>query len=339
MPGSGSDQNVTQMPNASPDSFGAVQAQELGQVGAAGLSTGRDLINAGAQQQDMVNRAKVRDILSQAQNASFDYVTDNVLSKKGNEAIGLQQPTQDMLKQIQGTYSSSLDNPAQKQLFNQLFPEVYNHADNLTRRHIAEQTQVYNQETLTASKGAAVNAAMVDYNNPAAIQEAETTIVADNNALHAGFPAEQQYANQQEISKLHSDIASTMASNNPAAAAVYIRQNQAKILPDQFKTLSQTINNQLVTTAANKSASTLSQLDPTTALATANKIEDPEQRQLTIDALNTHFSAKTSTDALNAANADATNVTTILADPTMRGGISPGVSSAHATHRSFAGGE
>lgn len=308
-------QRVAQTPEATPDEFGAVQGEEEQRAGGALTSLGGDVISDAAREQLQLDRAQVRDALSSAESDTYDYVTDNVLSKKGKDAIGLLPQAQQDMTAIQSKYSDGLSNPAQQRMFNQLYPQVYNRASNMSRRHILQQQQAYNQQTLTASKATAVSVATTDYNDPNNISAAEQTIAADNNSIYHGSPQEGAEATASETSKLHSGVVSAMAANNPAQAAVYLRANQAKIDPQEFDKLKKTVDTQVLTDGANKTVSTLTSLDPATATAEADKIQDPQQRQLVMDSLQTHFAAKNAAASLSSANQDALNLQTVLGDP------------------------
>ena len=315
MPGSQVQEHVAQTPQATPSSFGAVQAEQAGQAAGAVQGLGGDLMDHGAQQQEWLNRMTVRDALAQSQNDTLNYISDNVLSKQGKDAIGTLPQAQQDMGNIQKQYSDNLSNPAQQRMFNQLYPQVFSRASNMARRHILQQTMVYNQQTLSASKAASVNEAVMDYNNPQNISDAETTIQADNNSLYKGDPDAGAVATQKEISSLHTQIANSMADTNPAQASAYIRSNKGKILGPAYDTLDKSINDKIVNQSAMKAATTLSQLDPATAVAQANQIQDPQQRQLTLDTLKTHFATQNAAQALNTANMDSNNLATVVNNP------------------------
>lgn len=324
-------QNALPGPSATPDDFGAVQGQELQEVGQAGIGLGTSLAQTGIQMKDKLDLAATRDAYSQFQDAALDATTNNVLTLKGQDAIAVDPTTgkapmdqlQSTLQGLKSTYASSLTTPAQQVLFGRLADTSINQASRMARNHIFEQSQAYANDTLTAEKSSEVNAALADPHNLNAINKAEFTIGTNNNALYKGFPATAAAATAAETSKLYQGLAGTIAQQDAGMALAFANQNKAKFDGPTYEAVTSSLANQVAVQGANQTATALSGLPQSAAMAQAATIQDPKVRDLTIAALNAHYTTQTNGVARQAADQGMALVSQIVADPSSANTIIP----------------
>jgi hypothetical protein len=306
-------QRVAQTATAGADSFGAVQGQEISQAGQAGVALGSGIASDAIYQQNMINRSTVRDALATYQEGANGYLQDNVLSKQGKDAIGLVPQTQQYLTQLREQTNQTL-NPRQQAMFSTLAPMADRRVIMLQQRHEAQQTQVFQNQTLDHAISSDINMSISDPFNDAQRAEAEKTINADTSVKYPGDPAAASTAAAVQTNALYKGLADRISDADPAKASVFLSQNKDKFIPADFEDLNKSVQAKVISAAAAHVTSTLDPLDPNAQKAIA-AIQDPETKALAQAQFNTHVSAAQSQQALDSANSDANNAQTVLSSP------------------------
>lgn len=316
-------QSVARAPQASPESFGAGDARSLGKLAYAGEQLGQAAISAFMANQQRTERAQVRDVLSQAQNESMDFITSNVLAKRGKDAIGATDTTQKELAKIRDKYAKTLPNEYQKSMFTDAYTSVSDHGMNITRGHQFREQEAYQKQTIVASKAANVNNYLVDPLNKTLREQTEQGIFADNATLYAGFPEQARAASMLEVSKMHADAATTVSKRDAAEALAYLAENKAKINPETYATLTDKFKDQVITEGSARKVDMLSGIDEKSAMEQASKIEDPKERDLTIAGLKAHYASKNMAGARATADNSSALLGNVLQNPSLAGIIIP----------------
>lgn len=284
-------------PNATGADFGGQDAANLGDL-AAGLSrAGQTATGIALDQQERLNRSAVRDALSSARSSVRDYLTNQVYTRRGADAINVQPEVEKQFKQINDDQAGKLSNGAQKELFRQMFTDVQDEHLAHVQGFQQQQREVYEKASIDASNFNSVQDSILMRSNPAVIKKNEEDIVFNTAYKFRGLGKDVQKAEAAKaISNLHTEIVSSIGKDDARAGLAYLEANKGKFLPETYSIEKSRLEAQGISEAAfQRAASAYSQgMSVKQAQEYADKnITNPKEAELFVSGLQTRIAQGT----------------------------------------------
>jgi hypothetical protein len=234
--------NVRYSSNATAESFGGAGAENLGRLAGAVNQFGQTAQAIGIDKQNEINRSMVRDALNDSQAQAREYLTKNIYTKQGQEALNVMPEVQKQFDAIRQSKNDGFQNDVQRQMFNQHFSEIHNeHVASIQSFQERERAQ-FEHTSIQAENFNAVEDAVLNRNNPQSIANAEMKIAQNSAYTARGMgPDAQKMEVAKGISVLHTNILNDIASNSPSAGLEYFKANESKFLPTERDRLRKTL--------------------------------------------------------------------------------------------------
>ncbi len=220
---------------ASPASFGATQAVQLGRLGLAGDEAGAVLGGIGLRQQALLDDSRVDDVKTREWDASRQQLLNNpetgALTRLGGSAIGVTKELAATLAARREEIAKGLDNDVQRQLFlRRTAPELDSAMDALSR-HEARELKAYRVNTNTAVIDGAANDALVSFTDPAVVQRSLGTIRSRTALNLEGLPPEAVAERERAlVSGVHKAIVGRwLEREDPDGAARWLDANRSEV--------------------------------------------------------------------------------------------------------------
>lgn len=283
--------------NATGADFGGQDAANLGDVAAGLARVGNSATAIAADEQERLNRSLVRDALSSARSSVRDYLTNQVYTRHGLDAVNVQPEVEKQFKQIQDGQIERLQNGSQKELFRQMFTDVQDEHLAHVQGFQQQQREVYEKASIDASNFNSVQDSILMRSNPAVIKKNEEDIVFNTAYKFRGLGKDVQKAETAKaISNLHTEIVSSIGKDDARAGLAYLEANKGKFLPETYSIEKSRLEAQGISEAAfQRAASAYSQgMSVKQAQEYADKnISNPKEAELFVSGVQTRIAQAT----------------------------------------------
>lgn len=212
---------------ASPDMFGAAQAQQIKQVGAAIGDASNTLAYLAKESQRKRDTAVVRDTFNQAQDEALQYST-SVFQQKGKDAIDSYEDARKAFSEMRKRYSQDMKDTRQRELFDASFDSIQRQHLNAIMDHQEKQRQIFETETLDAENKMAHDMAVAYRNRAQDIRLSEETISANTAFKYRGMgDTVIKQKTKEAMHAMHADIIDAFIKDGqPDTAGDYVKKNR-----------------------------------------------------------------------------------------------------------------
>jgi hypothetical protein len=207
-------------------------------------------------------------------------------TRRGANAQGVVDDVDQWWSKIDDTYGANVS-PRVKALTAKSLARARLQAMESTGRYQMAEEDRAQTESFTAVNGQEIQRA-ITAGAPEALASAKGKISAAVTAFGAtrGWTPEQVAAEQQKwVSTLHVQALGSMVDADPKGAKAYFEANRADIASENHARLSKMIDRGVAEANATESAAKWASLPFEQAIENANKINDPDERKLTIAAV------------------------------------------------------
>ena len=230
---------------ASPESFGAGQARDIQDLGAAMGKAGDAYSEYKLRSQQRTNKAIVRDSLNSAREEMRQYMS-GVYRRRGKDAITVETEAAQELQKIRGKYLEQLKDDQQRDFFTPSFDGLMQGHLDRAMAHQEEQRMEFERLTWDAENQNAIEDAVSARTDPKAIKDAEFTIVANTKASLYGAGEEiTKKAVEDAVHNLHASVLSALTQDAPKAAQGYMTEHWDKFNPRVRDELKKDIDSQV----------------------------------------------------------------------------------------------
>lgn len=270
--------------NATKASFGGGQAEDL-------ISLGKSIQGVGEQANDIAvqyqktsgerrDKSLVRDALNNAESDLRVLEGEMRLPENREKAIDAYDTVLKQTEELRKKYVQQFSNPRQRDLFMASFDSTMGGVRDRAYALQEKSRLEFEKLTIDAQKQSAVDNAVTNRTDPAAIKDAEVTIAANVNYMNRGLPKEiKKSALEVEIHNLHASVLSALTQDDPRAAQGYLEQNWGKFRPEARETLKAELEDKAFDWTVREEAAQLvnSGLQEEEIMAAVDKVEDPKK--------------------------------------------------------------
>lgn len=214
---------------ASAASFGGGQGQALENLGQGVERAGLTGAAIATDVQDEQNKAIVRDALFQDETASREYLNGNVYNQNGSSAMGVVDKTKTAFDKMSSSRLPSFQNDVQREMYTNRIREV--HADHLNHVELfqAQKIKEYDKVTKDAENSSAEKNASLYWNDPAELQKAKFTIIANESHTWKDFPeVVRKQAVSDKLDNLYRSVVQTAEASSPSQALALLERADIK---------------------------------------------------------------------------------------------------------------
>jgi len=214
---------------AQPASFGAVEAQQTGQLGDALSQVADNAAKIVIATQDRNNKSITRDLYTKAAVEMDEFMITDIRARKGGDALNAHRDAELEFEKIRKKHASGLRNNAQRELFKASFDARVVGNLSSALRHQEAESQRFMIATLKAENLQVGEYAALNMDDPEAIRVAEETIVANTRFLNSAFPGPiKDQAVADAVDALYTKVMDSLTLVSPSAALAFFERNEDK---------------------------------------------------------------------------------------------------------------
>lgn len=241
--------------NATADSFGGADAQNLAGVAAGAGRLGSTLGQIAYEEQDALNKSLVRDALSSAKTEVRNYLTNDIYQRKGLNASNVVPEVQKRLEVVRDSRLKGLQNDAQRQIFSQMFTDIQDEHIGHVQTFQMHERKAYEHASIAAENQNAIEDAVLNRLSPDAIKKAEETIRFNTAYQNRGMGSDVvKHEEAKGLSILHEKILNSVARDSSRAGLQYLEKNKDKFLPTEYEGLKDTLEKRAMSEISNEKA-------------------------------------------------------------------------------------
>lgn len=281
-------------PTATAESFGAGIGRALQQVG-QGLSSVANMgFDIAKEKKEEYDTLKVSDVDRNLSVTSMDLMNKDIFLREGEKALGASKEFEEAFDKKVNELSEILENASQKRLFFKLAQKRRENYLNVINSFEREQFQKYKQDNMQASVDNAIEEALANYTNDDIVQMSFNKGLAAIRANYVGQGEIGVQKERQYKASFYKPMISKLSLKDSEKARNYYMAHKNDIAASEHEAIERMIYDDTVKQRAVKNADTLwmngkserEQLDE------AYKIQDAEERDLTINRIKSRWSDK-----------------------------------------------
>jgi hypothetical protein len=266
-------------PNVSASSFGGAQAKQLGDLAKALGEGGRNLQRLADMDPIQKSNAGIRRLTNEARYRMRTYSTEHVYTKRGAEALKVEEEAAREFDKIQNELTGRLPDPEEREIFGAVFGAVARDHLASIQRHRVKESEIFRRDTLKAEIDNRINDAVVKRLDPEYTSVQEKSIAANVGDLNLGNPEAAKLETRRELTRLHMAIAEAHALTDPEMGLTHLQTHREKLEALPVEKLEKKLGDKAkVNRAKGRAVDAIqSGADPEEYAA---GIEDPEERDV-----------------------------------------------------------